>query len=203
MDSIESYLRKLIVASVGAADLGCEKLGKLLDECVARGEVTVEKGRVLNEELKRTCKQAAQCINAQQQTNYQRSCHCHDTGNQHFLQCCCCGNFYAFLVVGLACTLHDAGDGTELSSYFFNHFKCSFPYGLHCECREQEGQHTTNQQTDDNTRIQHVDCGQANSLCIGYEQSQCCQCCGTDCEAFTHSCCCVTNRVKFVCDVTN
>ena len=57
MDSIESYLRKLIVASVGAADLGCEKLGKLLDECVARGEVTVEK--VLNEELKRTCKQAA------------------------------------------------------------------------------------------------------------------------------------------------
>ena len=45
MDSIESYLRKLIVASVGAADLGCEKLGKLLDECVARGEVTVEKGR--------------------------------------------------------------------------------------------------------------------------------------------------------------
>lgn len=59
MDSIESYLRKLIVASVGAADLGCEKLGKLLDECVARGEVAVEKGRVLNEELKRTCKQAA------------------------------------------------------------------------------------------------------------------------------------------------
>lgn len=59
MDSIESYLRKLIVASVGAADLGCEKLGKLLDECVARGEVTVEKGRVLNEDLKRTCKQAA------------------------------------------------------------------------------------------------------------------------------------------------
>ena len=59
MDSIESYLRKLIVASVGAADLGCEKLGKLPDECVARGEVTVEKGRVLNEELKRTCKQAA------------------------------------------------------------------------------------------------------------------------------------------------
>ena len=41
MDSIESYLRKLIFASVGAADLGCEKLGKLLDECVARGEVTV------------------------------------------------------------------------------------------------------------------------------------------------------------------
>ena len=59
MENVESYLRKLIVASVGAADLGCEKLGKLLDECVARGEVTVEKGRVLNEELKRTCKKEA------------------------------------------------------------------------------------------------------------------------------------------------
>ena len=58
MDSIESYLRKMIIAYVGAADMGCEKLGKLIDECVARGEVTVEKGRVLNEELKRTCKQA-------------------------------------------------------------------------------------------------------------------------------------------------
>ena len=108
-----------------------------------------------------TCKQAAQCINAQQQTNYQRSCNCHDTGNQHFLQCCCCGNCYAVLVVGLACTFHDAGDSTELSSYFFDHLKCSFPYGLHCECGEQEGQHTTDQQTDDNTRIQHVDCGQS------------------------------------------
>ena len=28
MDSIESYLRKMIIASVGAADMGCEKLGK-------------------------------------------------------------------------------------------------------------------------------------------------------------------------------
>ena len=48
----------MIIASVGAADMGCEKLGKLNDESVSRGEVTVEKGRVLNEELKRTCKQA-------------------------------------------------------------------------------------------------------------------------------------------------
>ena len=45
MENVESYLRKLIVASVGAADLGCEKLGALIDECVKRGEVTLEKGR--------------------------------------------------------------------------------------------------------------------------------------------------------------
>ena len=58
MENVESYLRKLIVASVGAADLGCEKLGALIDECVKRGEVTVEKGRALNEELKRKVKEA-------------------------------------------------------------------------------------------------------------------------------------------------
>lgn len=57
MESVESYLRKLVVASVGAADLGCEKLGGLIDECVKRGEVTVEKGRALNEELKRKVKE--------------------------------------------------------------------------------------------------------------------------------------------------
>lgn len=59
MENVENYLRKLVVASVGAADLGCEKLGSLIDECVKRGEVTVEKGRALNEELKRKVKESA------------------------------------------------------------------------------------------------------------------------------------------------
>lgn len=59
MENVENYLRKLIVAGVGAADLGCEKLGALIDECAKRGEVTVEKGRALNEELKRKVKEAA------------------------------------------------------------------------------------------------------------------------------------------------
>lgn len=62
MESMESYLRKLVVAGVGAADLGCEKLGALIDECAKRGEVTVEKGRALNEELKRKVKDAAPAV---------------------------------------------------------------------------------------------------------------------------------------------
>ena len=98
MDSIESYLRKLIVASVGAADLGCEKLGKLLDECVARGEVTVEKGRVLNEELKRTCKQAVTKDEAEKPAvdvefvgtticySFMQAC---GLVNDHVVGCCC------------------------------------------------------------------------------------------------------------------
>lgn len=56
MENIDSYLRKILVAGVGAADIGCEKLGKFVDECVKRGELTVEKGRAMNEELKHKCR---------------------------------------------------------------------------------------------------------------------------------------------------
>ena len=58
MEKGSDYLRKLVVTGVGAAELGYEKLGQVVDECVKRGEVTVEKGRALNEELKRKCKDA-------------------------------------------------------------------------------------------------------------------------------------------------
>lgn len=61
MENKENYLRKFLVAGVGAAELSYEKLGGLIDECVKRGEVTVEKGRALNEELKhRRSEQAAE-----------------------------------------------------------------------------------------------------------------------------------------------
>ena len=100
---------------------------------------------------------AAQSAGTQQEANGQGSQNSHDAGNQHLLQSSGGGDGHAGLVVRLAGAFHDAGDGTELSSYFFNHFKCSFPYGLHCECREQEGQHTTDQQTDDNTEDQCTD----------------------------------------------
>ena len=58
MESMDNYLRKILAAGVGAAELGYEKLGDIIDECVKRGEVTVEKGRALNEELKHKCKDA-------------------------------------------------------------------------------------------------------------------------------------------------
>ena len=44
---------------------------------------------------------------------------------------------------------------------------------------------------------------QLNSLCIGYEQSQCSQSCRTDGEAFTHSSSGVTNCVQLICDLTD
>ena len=42
MESFDTYLRKVFVAGVGAADIGYEKLGSFVDECVKRGEVTAE-----------------------------------------------------------------------------------------------------------------------------------------------------------------
>lgn len=58
MESMDNTLRKILAAGIGATELGYEKLGEVIDECVKRGEVTVEKGRALNEELKRKCKDA-------------------------------------------------------------------------------------------------------------------------------------------------
>lgn len=69
MENLETYLRKMIVAGVGAADLGYEKLGELIDVCAKRGEITVEKGRALNEELKRKCKQPAADAQAKPEVN--------------------------------------------------------------------------------------------------------------------------------------
>ncbi len=56
----EGTLRKLFLAGVGALDLGAEKLGEWVDRCAEQGEKTVARGRALNEELRRTVKEAAE-----------------------------------------------------------------------------------------------------------------------------------------------
>lgn len=57
MDQITSGLRKLLLAGIGAAAIAKEKGGEVLELLSKRGEVTVEQGRVLNEELKRNLKE--------------------------------------------------------------------------------------------------------------------------------------------------
>ena len=46
-------LRKLILAGVGVAAVTKEKGADVLNELVKKGELTVERGKILNEELKR------------------------------------------------------------------------------------------------------------------------------------------------------
>lgn len=58
MDQLSEGLRKLILAGIGAVAATKEKSEGILDELVKKGELTVEQGRVLNEELKHNIKDA-------------------------------------------------------------------------------------------------------------------------------------------------
>lgn len=51
-------LRKLILAGVGVAAVTKEKGADVLNELVQKGELTIEQGKVLNEELKHNIKDA-------------------------------------------------------------------------------------------------------------------------------------------------
>ena len=53
--SISEELRKVLLAGIGAVATTAEKSKDLVDALVAKGELTVEQGKVLNEELKRKC----------------------------------------------------------------------------------------------------------------------------------------------------
>lgn len=57
MDGIGENLKKVMLAGVGAVAVTAEKSKELLDEMVKKGELTVEQGKVLNEELKHNIRQ--------------------------------------------------------------------------------------------------------------------------------------------------
>ena len=58
MDQLSEGLRKLILVGIGAVAATKEKSEGILDELVKKGELTVEQGKVLNEELKHNIKDA-------------------------------------------------------------------------------------------------------------------------------------------------
>lgn len=49
-------LRKILLAGLGAAAVTAEKSKQVIDELVQKGELTLDQGKVLNEELKRNVK---------------------------------------------------------------------------------------------------------------------------------------------------
>lgn len=52
-------IRKILLAGVGAVAIGAEKSQELIEELVKKGELTVEQGKILNEELTRKATKAA------------------------------------------------------------------------------------------------------------------------------------------------
>ena len=58
-------LKKLVLMGIGAAALTAEKSQQIVDELVKRGEITVEQGKELNQELKRNVKKSFDDIAAE------------------------------------------------------------------------------------------------------------------------------------------
>lgn len=56
MEKFSDNIKKVILAGIGAVAVTAEKSKDLLDEMVEKGELTVEQGKVLNEELKHNIK---------------------------------------------------------------------------------------------------------------------------------------------------
>ena len=62
MDKLSDNLKKIFLAGIGAVAVTAEKSKDLLDEMVEKGELTVEQGKVLNEELKHNVKKKVNAL---------------------------------------------------------------------------------------------------------------------------------------------
>lgn len=54
MNNFSDDLKKIFLAGIGAVAMTAEKSKEVVDQLVSKGEITVEQGKVLNEELKHT-----------------------------------------------------------------------------------------------------------------------------------------------------
>ena len=52
MNQLSDNIKKLLLLGIGAAALTAEKSKEMIDELVKKGELTVDQGKVINEELK-------------------------------------------------------------------------------------------------------------------------------------------------------
>ena len=69
MEKFSDNIKKVILAGIGAVAVTAEKSKDLLDEMVEKGELTVEQGKVLNEELKHNIKQKVQEATAKKEAD--------------------------------------------------------------------------------------------------------------------------------------
>ena len=60
MERLGENVKKLLLAGVGAAATTVEKSKEILDDLLEKGELTVEQGKALNEELKHNIKKTVE-----------------------------------------------------------------------------------------------------------------------------------------------
>lgn len=58
MDTLVEGVRRFVLAGIGAAAFTYEKASETIDQLVKKGELTVEQGKALNEELKHNIKES-------------------------------------------------------------------------------------------------------------------------------------------------
>ena len=56
LDNIGEDLKEVLLAGIGAMAVTAEKTQQIVDKLIKRGEITVEQGKVLNEELRHKAK---------------------------------------------------------------------------------------------------------------------------------------------------
>ena len=64
MENFSDNIKKVLLAGIGAVAVTGEKSKELLDEMVKKGELTVEQGKALNEELKHNIKKVNVSVKA-------------------------------------------------------------------------------------------------------------------------------------------
>ena len=74
MEKISDSMKKILLAGIGAAATTAEKSKEILDDLVKKGELTVEQGKVLNEELKHNVKQTFKKDEEKDRSSERRNC---------------------------------------------------------------------------------------------------------------------------------
>ncbi|WP_283674144.1 phasin family protein [Butyricicoccus sp. Marseille-Q5471] len=62
IEKFSDDLKKIFLAGVGAVAVTAEKSGEMIDKLVEKGQLTVEQGKVLNEELKHNAKKTVKNV---------------------------------------------------------------------------------------------------------------------------------------------
>jgi polyhydroxyalkanoate synthesis regulator phasin len=65
-DKAKGIIEKILLTGIGAMALTAEKTKELVNELIAKGAITVEQGKAINEELKRAMKARREANKAQE-----------------------------------------------------------------------------------------------------------------------------------------
>ena len=68
MTTIADGLKDVFLAGVGAMALGAEKTQELVEQLIAKGEITVEQGKAINSEVLKQAQATAERVGQQAQT---------------------------------------------------------------------------------------------------------------------------------------